>query len=53
MDVASSLPPTAPQAEAMNSIPVIDIAPLVKGSLEEARATATAIGTACREVGFF
>jgi isopenicillin N synthase-like dioxygenase len=37
----------------MNSIPVIDIAALVKGSPEEARAAAKALGAACREVGFF
>jgi isopenicillin N synthase-like dioxygenase len=37
----------------MNSIPVIDIAALVKGSPEEARAAAKALGAACRDVGFF
>jgi isopenicillin N synthase-like dioxygenase len=37
----------------MNSIPVIDIAPLVKGLREDALATAKALGAACREVGFF
>ena len=37
----------------MNSIPVIDIAALVKGSPEEARAAAKALGDACRDVGFF
>ena len=37
----------------MNSIPVIDIGPLVEGSPEAARATAKALGAACRDVGFF
>ena len=37
----------------MNAIPVIDIAPLVNGKPEQARATAKALGDACREVGFF
>src|ERR1700704_4660583 len=44
---------SASRVEAMNSIPVIDIAALVKGSPEEARATAQALGAACRDVGFF
>jgi isopenicillin N synthase-like dioxygenase len=38
---------------AMNNIPIIDIAALVKGSTEETRATAKALGAACRDVGFF
>ena len=37
----------------MSAIPVIDIAPLVNGSPEQARATAKAWGDACRNVGFF
>jgi isopenicillin N synthase-like dioxygenase len=36
-----------------NTIPVIDIAPLVKGSPEQAHAVASALGSACRDVGFF
>ena len=37
----------------VNAIPVIDIAPLVDGSPEQARDVAKALGAACREVGFF
>jgi isopenicillin N synthase-like dioxygenase len=37
----------------VSTIPVIDIAPLVKGSPEPARAIAMDLGRACREVGFF
>jgi isopenicillin N synthase-like dioxygenase len=37
----------------VNAIPVIDIAPLVNGSPEQARAVASALGNACRDVGFF
>ncbi len=37
----------------MGTIPVIDIAPLVTGSLEQAQTVATALGRACRDVGFF
>jgi isopenicillin N synthase-like dioxygenase len=37
----------------MNAIPVIDIAPLVNGSPEQAHAVAKALGDACRDVGFF
>jgi len=37
----------------VNDIPVIDIAPLVNGSPEQARAVAGALGRACRDVGFF
>ena len=37
----------------MNSIPVIDIAPLVNGSPDQAQAVAMTLGSACREVGFF
>jgi len=37
----------------VNAIPVIDIAPLVDGSPQQARDVAKALGTACREVGFF
>jgi isopenicillin N synthase-like dioxygenase len=44
---------SASRIEAMNSIPVIDIAALVKGLPEEARVTVKALGDACREVGFF
>jgi isopenicillin N synthase-like dioxygenase len=44
---------SASRAEAMNSIPVIDIGPLVEGSPEAARATAKALGDACRDFGFF
>ena len=37
----------------MSAIPVIDIAPLVDGSPEQAQAVARELGRACREVGFF
>ena len=37
----------------MTDIPVIDIAPLLEGSAEQARAVAADLGRACREVGFF
>jgi isopenicillin N synthase-like dioxygenase len=37
----------------MSAIPIIDIAPLVNGSPEQAQAVAKALGTACRDVGFF
>ena len=37
----------------MNSIPVIDIAPLVNGAPAQAHGVAKALGDACREVGFF
>jgi isopenicillin N synthase-like dioxygenase len=37
----------------MTAIPVIDVAPLVNGSAEQAHAVADALGRACREVGFF
>jgi isopenicillin N synthase-like dioxygenase len=37
----------------MNAIPVIDVAPLLAGTLEQQRATASALGDACRDVGFF
>src|SRR3981081_2896308 len=37
----------------MNAIPVIDIAPLVNGSPEQGHAVASALGRACRDVGFF
>jgi isopenicillin N synthase-like dioxygenase len=37
----------------MNSIPLIDVAPLLNGSSKEAHAVANALGHACREVGFF
>ena len=37
----------------MDDIPVIDIAPLVNGSPTQAEAVAKALGTACRDVGFF
>jgi isopenicillin N synthase-like dioxygenase len=37
----------------MTTIPVIDIAPLVNGSPEQAHAVAKALGDACRDVGFF
>jgi len=37
----------------VGTIPVIDIAPLVTGSLEQAQTVATALGRACRDVGFF
>ena len=37
----------------MSDIPVIDIAPLLHGSAEQAQAVAAALGHACREVGFF
>src|SRR3981081_2020736 len=53
---AQILPPTGkctPQEMPMNAIPVIDIAPLVNGSPEQAHAVASALGNACRDVGFF
>jgi isopenicillin N synthase-like dioxygenase len=37
----------------VSDIPVIDIAPLLDGSAEQAHAVAAALGRACREVGFF
>ena len=37
----------------MSAIPVIDVAPLMTGSTEQAKAVAAALGRACREVGFF
>ena len=37
----------------MTTIPVIDMAPLVSGTPEQAEAVAKALGHACREVGFF
>jgi isopenicillin N synthase-like dioxygenase len=37
----------------MSTIPVIDISPLVDGSLAQAQAVAKALGQACRDVGFF
>jgi hypothetical protein len=37
----------------MSAIPVIDVAPLMTGSPEQAKAVAAALGQACREVGFF
>jgi isopenicillin N synthase-like dioxygenase len=37
----------------LNAIPVIDIAALLTGSPEAARAVAGKLGQACREVGFF
>ena len=37
----------------MSTIPVIDIAPLLAGTPEQARAVASELGRACREVGFF
>jgi len=37
----------------MNSIPVIDIAPLANGTPDQMRAVASELGRACRDVGFF
>jgi isopenicillin N synthase-like dioxygenase len=37
----------------VSAIPVIDVAPLMDGSPEQAQAVASALGLACREVGFF
>jgi isopenicillin N synthase-like dioxygenase len=37
----------------VTDIPVIDIAPLLNGSPEQAQAVAATLGRACREVGFF
>jgi isopenicillin N synthase-like dioxygenase len=37
----------------MSTIPVIDVAALISGSPGEAQAVASALGRACREVGFF
>jgi isopenicillin N synthase-like dioxygenase len=37
----------------VSDIPVIDVAPLVHGSPEQAQAVARELGRACREVGFF
>jgi isopenicillin N synthase-like dioxygenase len=37
----------------MNTIPVIDIAPLLASTPAQARAVAAELGRACREVGFF
>jgi isopenicillin N synthase-like dioxygenase len=45
----SSLTPSADQ----NTIPVVDIAPLLTGGLAERQAVAALIGAACRDIGFF
>jgi isopenicillin N synthase-like dioxygenase len=37
----------------MSNIPVIDIAPLLNGSPQQAQDVASALGRACRDVGFF
>ena len=37
----------------MSAIPVIDVAPLLGGSVEGAKAVAKELGHACRSVGFF
>src|SRR5882757_4868232 len=37
----------------VNAIPVIDVAPLLNGSMEPAHAVAKELGAACRDVGFF
>jgi isopenicillin N synthase-like dioxygenase len=37
----------------VNTIPVIDIAPLLNGSPQQMRAVAEGLGRACRDVGFF
>jgi isopenicillin N synthase-like dioxygenase len=37
----------------MDTIPVIDVAALLTGTPDEARSVASALGRACREVGFF
>jgi isopenicillin N synthase-like dioxygenase len=37
----------------MSTIPVIDIAPLLSGTSEQASAIAAELGRACRDVGFF
>jgi isopenicillin N synthase-like dioxygenase len=37
----------------VNAIPIIDVGPLVNGSTAQAQAVAKALGTACRDVGFF
>lgn len=37
----------------MSTIPVIDVAPLLAGTPDQARAVANALGRACRDVGFF
>ena len=37
----------------MSGIPVIDVAPLINGSSQQAEAVASALGRACRDVGFF
>jgi isopenicillin N synthase-like dioxygenase len=37
----------------MPTIPVVDVAPLLTGSIDAARAVAMALGRACRDVGFF
>jgi len=37
----------------MSEIPIIDVAPLLTGSLQQAQAVAAELGRACREVGFF
>ncbi|HET7886927.1 MAG TPA: 2-oxoglutarate and iron-dependent oxygenase domain-containing protein [Bradyrhizobium sp.] len=37
----------------MNTIPVIDISPLLRGTPERASVVAAELGHACREVGFF
>ncbi len=37
----------------LSAIPIIDVAPLIGGSPEQARETARSLGRACRDVGFF
>jgi isopenicillin N synthase-like dioxygenase len=37
----------------VSAIPVIDVAPLITGSPDQAQAVARSLGRACREVGFF
>ncbi len=44
---------TNPGRTTVSAIPIIDVAPLLNGSPEQARGVAAELGRACREVGFF
>lgn len=39
--------------KSLNTIPLIDVAPLLSGTPDQARGVAHALGRACRDVGFF
>jgi isopenicillin N synthase-like dioxygenase len=46
-------PEALPKEKPVSAIPVIDVAPLLNGSPEQARNVAKNLGAACRDVGFF